>query len=168
MCYNKRIFLKGGSYMSINDETRIAVKNLMFNYYRIFESGYDFMGLDLDPPSTDLKYVLSRKRIASTKELAVAPLEIGARNHLEFHHLVERRECKKRNISNDGYVCENGVILTPYSHDLLNLIRGWDKTTYKLISWEMSQIKLIADMEKTGYLDSSHIRDIHRYLGNFE
>lgn len=30
----------------------------------------------------------------------------------------------------------------------------------------MSQIKLIADMEKTGYLDSSHIRD--RYLGNFE
>ena len=39
--------------------------------------------------------MLSRKRIASTKELAVAPLEIGARNHLEFHHLVERRECKK-------------------------------------------------------------------------
>ena len=32
----------------------------------------------------------------------------------------------------------------------------------------MSQIKLIADMEKTGYLDLSHIRDIHRYLGNFE
>lgn len=35
--------------MSINDETRIAVKNLMFKNYRVLECGYVFMGLDLDP-----------------------------------------------------------------------------------------------------------------------
>lgn len=111
------------------------ITNLMIREYNIKKLGYDFMGFNVN----------------QTKRLS-------------FHHLiVPRRDCKRLQIENDGYVKWNGAILgQDTSHEYLHKIEIYDRETFEQIT------QLMVEQNKMGKLDMEILLEINNILNNFE